>query len=299
MCRVLAYLGRPTSLENLLYATDASLARQAYSPRMMADVVNLAGFGVAAWDDVSARREEPFVYRTTMLPAFDENLRMLARKLEPTCVVAHVRGVADEARAIISPQNLHPFRLEGAGVAFAHNGHLREFGRMRYDLLDQVRPELARRVKGATDSEWLYVLLLSQLDDPFATPDADELADAIVRTLEVVRDVRARHGIDTASPANLFATTGAALVATRFSYDHGWYPEGHDPMLDLDLAYVTLWYTIDAHADARGDDPTSLTVASEPITPDISRWLEVPAYSLLTAMRANGRLTMEVRDLDL
>ena len=41
------------------------------------------------------RLEEPFVYRTTTLPGFDRNLRGLAGKLEPTCLVAHVRGRGD------------------------------------------------------------------------------------------------------------------------------------------------------------------------------------------------------------
>ena len=123
MCRVLAYLGRPTPLDHLLFATDSSLTRQSYNPRMMASFVNLAGFGLVAWDEVSARPEDPFVYRSTLLPAHDANLRALARKLEPTCVVAHVRGITEGLSAVISQQNAHPFRFDDAHVALAHNGH--------------------------------------------------------------------------------------------------------------------------------------------------------------------------------
>ena len=43
MCRVVGYLGRPIVLTSILYATDSSLVRQAYSPRMMATFLNLAG----------------------------------------------------------------------------------------------------------------------------------------------------------------------------------------------------------------------------------------------------------------
>lgn len=49
MCRVLAYLGEPISLERVLFETDSSLVRQSYSPRMMATFLNLAGFGMVAW----------------------------------------------------------------------------------------------------------------------------------------------------------------------------------------------------------------------------------------------------------
>ena len=35
MCRVLAYLGRPTLIDDLLYQPDSSLVRQAYAPQML------------------------------------------------------------------------------------------------------------------------------------------------------------------------------------------------------------------------------------------------------------------------
>ncbi|HWI07681.1 MAG TPA: hypothetical protein VNT54_09215, partial [Solirubrobacteraceae bacterium] len=75
MCRVLAYLGEPVSLRRVLFDTDSSLVHQSYSPRMMNTFLNLAGFGMAAWEPQSVHPEEPFVYRTTTLPGFDRNLR--------------------------------------------------------------------------------------------------------------------------------------------------------------------------------------------------------------------------------
>ena len=41
---------------------------------------------------------------------------------------------------------------------------------MRYSLVEHVRPELAERIEGTTDSEWIYALILSQLDDPVGAP---------------------------------------------------------------------------------------------------------------------------------
>src|SRR4051812_39922673 len=207
MCRVVGYLGRPIALTSILYETDSSLVRQAYSPRMMATFLNLAGFGMAAWDPASVAPDEPFTYKVTTLPVFDRNLRSLANKLAPSCLLAHVRGVTYSGDEVISQQNLHPFRYPDTKVTLAHNGHLRQFLRMRYDLISHVRPELARRVEGTTDSEWMYVLLLSQLRDPFGSPSAAELAEAAIKTLAIVRKVRERHGIDTSSPVNLFIST--------------------------------------------------------------------------------------------
>ncbi|MDX6679007.1 MAG: glutamine amidotransferase [Solirubrobacteraceae bacterium] len=306
MCRVLGYLGQPVSLEGILYEADSALVRQSYSPRMMDAFLNLAGFGMAAWDDRAIHVDEPFTYHTPTMPNFDRNLHSICRKLEPTCVLAHVRGVTWSTGELISDLNLHPFQFPGAKVVMAHNGHLREFASMRYDLLEHVTPQLARYVAGTTDSEWIYALLLSQLDDPAATPDADELTRATFRVLEILRDVRARHGIETSSPVNLFLATGRCLVATRYVLDYGWYPDD-DPMLEVDLPYVSLWYTAGRSYVDRDNEwqmlssdgaAQSLLIASEPLTADTSSWLELPEYSLLRVSQEEHRLAQEIVALD-
>src|SRR3954447_17636735 len=305
MCRILAYLGQPLPVRNLLYDPDNSLVRQSYSPQMMNTYLNLAGFGMQAWDPSSPLPEHPFTYRATTLPSFDRNLRSLASKLAPTCLVAHVRGVTYSDEAIVADTNLHPFRFAAAHTVLAHNGHLREFPRMRYSLLEHVRPELVRHIEGTTDSEWIYALILSQLDDPYGLPAARELADATASALRILRRVRTAHGIDVSSPVNLCVGTGRAVVMTRFSFDYGWYPP-EDEMLETDLPFVSLWYTIggaftEVDGDwqmTAGDPPRSVIVASEPLTSDSSTWLEVPEYSMLTAELTRDGLEFETRDLD-
>jgi glutamine amidotransferase len=292
------------SVDHVLYETDNSLIAQVHSPQMT-PMLNLAGFGMAAWDKTSPRPDEPFVYRSTTLPSFDRNLRSLSRKIDATCLLAHVRGVMDVEEGIVSDQNLHPFRFPGVAVTLAHNGHLRDFSQMRVDLAKHVRPEFAESIVGTTDSEWLYALILSQLEEPRGMPEADEIVDAIAKTLAIVRQVRARRGTSTSSPANLFVTTGRCLVTTRFSFDYGWYPDD-DPLLEVDLPYVSLWYTLggryvehDAGWEMVGDGPAeSFLIGSEPLTKDVSTWLEVPEYSALTASVEDGVIAVECRDLD-
>jgi glutamine amidotransferase len=305
VCRILAYLGEPLPVQKLLFDTDNSLVRQSYSPRMMNTFLNLAGFGMKAWDRASLRPEDPFTYRATTLPSFDRNLRSISSKLASTCLVAHVRGVTYSDEAVVADTNLHPFHFVGARVVLAHNGHLRQFPRMRYSLVDHVRPELAQRIEGTTDSEWIYALVLSQLDDPFGLPEIHELADATANALRILRDIRAAHGIDTSSPVNLCVSTGHAVVATRFSFDYGWYPP-EDEMLETDLPFVSLWYAIGGEYTKRDGDwqmtaaepPRSVIIASEPLTTDFSTWLEVPEYSMLTAELTADGLAFETRDLN-
>ena len=281
MCRILAYLGEPLPVQHVLFDTDNCLVRQSYSPRMMNTFLNLAGFGMKAWDPTSLRPEDPFTYRTTTLPSFDRNLRFLSSKLAPTCLVAHVRGVTYSGEAVVADTNLHPFHFAGARVVLAHNGHLREFSRMRYALVEHVRPELAQRIEGTTDSEWIYALLLSQLDDPYGLPDTSELADATAKALRVLRTVRAGHGIDTSSPVNLCVSNGRAVVVSLWFAIGGEYAEGDGG-----------WEM------TAGDPPRSVLIASEPLTTDYSTWLEVPEYSMLTAELTPNGLAFETRDLD-
>jgi glutamine amidotransferase len=305
VCRVLAYLGEPVSLGHVLYETDSSLVRQSYRPRMMETFLNLAGFGLVAWDPCSVRAEDPFSYRTTTLPGFDPNLRSLAAKLAPTSMIAHIRGVTDSGDETVAETNLHPFRFRDSPIALAHNGHLREFARMRYDLVAHIRPEVAQRIRGTTDSEWIYALVLSHLADPYGPVETRELADAAAQALRVLREIRGRHGIDTSSPVNLFLATDRALVVTRFSFDYGWYPD-KDTLLETDLPYCSLWYTIGgtyveregSSAMTASETPRSLLIASEPLTLDTSTWLEVPEYSMIEATRTPGGLDFETLDLD-
>ena len=216
-----------------------------------------------------------------------------------------MRGVtwADE---MVWEANLHPFRFAGAQVVLAHNGHLREFARMRFDL---VEPGYGRKSRGISPApptpSGSTPLILSQLEDPFARPDVDELAAATTAALGVIREVRGEHGIDTSSPVNLFLSTGESLVATRFSFDYGWYPDG-DEMLETDLPYVSLWFTIGgeytlingASQMTSSEPPRSLLIASEPLTLDVSGWLEVPEYSMITATQTADGLDFATVDVD-
>jgi glutamine amidotransferase len=128
VCRLLGYIGEPISLGHVLFETDSSLVRQSYSPRMMATFLNLAGFGMAAWDPHSVRAEDPLIYRVTTLAAFDRNLRSLGAKLDPTYLIAHVRGVTYSEREMVAETNLHP---RGGGRARAQ----RPPARVRADAL--------------------------------------------------------------------------------------------------------------------------------------------------------------------
>jgi glutamine amidotransferase len=291
MCRVLAYLGEPVLLDDLLYASDNSLVRQSYAPQRLR-MLNLAGFGVAAWDPTSQQPQQPFLYHTAGLPAFDANLRTLARKVRPACVLAHVRGVQFSESSLVGPQYLHPFLYPGMRVALAHNGDLHRFGEMRPRLQRYLRPDISLLMRTVLDSEWIYALFLSRLAEPAAEHTASELSDALMETLEILGKVRRDLGIDVVSSVNLFVADGNTIVAARYAFDFGCYPSADPASIGpWQLEYLSLWYSLGRRYTCHEgewkmiggrDSARAMLLASEPLTRDESTWLEVPEYSLVS-----------------
>jgi glutamine amidotransferase len=261
-----------------------------------------------AWDSESHQPDLPFKYSSTLLPVFDRNLKALAQKVRTTCMLAHVRGVAYDTAVSISQQNTHPFCYDGFKVALAHNGELHQIDQMKKDLLEYISPEVARLISGSTDSEWIYAVLLSQLDDPMGRSNGGELRHAVEKTLRIIRQVRERCGIKLSSSVNLFITNGREIVGVRFCYDFGCYATADPSRLhEANLAFLSLWFTTgreygfhEGEWQMIGGSQTasSLIIASEPLTSDTSRWLEVPEYSMFYADTLGERPTMEVFELD-
>ena len=306
MCRAVAYMGPALRVSALLHDPDSALVRQSIDPRYL-HMLNLAGFGMAAWNERDADPEEPLVYRSTTVPVYDANLVSLAHKLSTTCMLGHVRGVAYRADAGFGPQNLHPFRYPGARLALCHNGDLSGFGRLKAALQEHVRPELRAMAQGTTDSEWVYALLLSQLDDPSAWSTEQELLRAVDQTLRLLRRLRAAHGIDTSSSLNLFMGDGRQLLALRFTFDFGRYSLDLDKMHEANARYLSLWATVGDRfspdeaghwAMRSGSGPRAAILASEPLTKDPTGWVEVPEYAALTVTRTDGELNLRTTSMD-
>jgi len=307
MCRALAYLGQPVLLDHLLFQPDSALVRQSTMPRML-NMLNLAGFGLRAWVRDSHDPARPFSYGSPTLPVFDRNLKNLAEKIRPSCVLAHVRGVIYSSAVEISLQNVHPFQFPGVRLALAHNGDLARFAEMKPHLLGHVKPEFAPLIKGTTDSEWIYALLVSQLEEPAGGCTAEELVSGVERTLAILREARAHCGIANSSSVNLFLTTGDQLAAVRYCFDFGCYPT-EDParVHEANLSFLSLWYTSGREYGRHegewkmiggSDAADSIIIASEPLTRDTSTWLEVPEYSMIYADTRAGAPSVEIHYLD-
>lgn len=307
MCRALLYLGQPVLLDNLLFQPDSALVRQSYMPKML-HMLNLAGFGLRAWDRQSNAPDQPFTYGSTALPVFDRNLKNLAEKIRPSCVLGHVRGVAYNTSVDISLQNVHPFQVPGVPLAMAHNGDLARMAEMKPLLAPHIKREYLPHIRGTTDSEWIYALIISALPDAQRKSTRDELIAAIAEAILRIRTARENLGIAVSSSVNLFMTDGSQLAAVRYCFDFGCY-RTEDPakVHEANLSFLSLWYTLgrdyslhDGEWKMTGgaENADSIIVASEPLTRDTSAWVELPEYGALFAEIRDGRPRVSVRLLD-
>jgi glutamine amidotransferase len=308
MCRALLYLGEPVLLDNLLFQPDSALVRQSYMPKML-NLLNLAGFGLRAWDPGSHAPERPFFYGSPSLPVFDRNLKNLAEKVRAGCVLAHVRGVSYSTAVDISLQNVHPFQFEGLPWALAHNGDLAGIHDLKPLLTQHVHKHLVEKIRGTTDSEWIYALFVSQLADPASGASSEaEVFAALQATLGIIRKARERVGIAQSSSVNLFITNGRQLAALRYCFDFGCY-RTEDPakVHEANLSFLSLWYTLgreyglhegEWRMTGGAEHAQSILVASEPLTRDTSAWVELPEYGALFAELRAGRPYVSVRLMD-
>ena len=307
MCRVLAYLGQSIPAENLLYKSDSALLNQVFKPKMLS-MLNLAGFGMVAWDKSSQNPTSPWRYHTTDLPIFDNNLRALCQKMPCSNLLAHIRGVPTDGTATISEQNLHPFIFPDTRLAMAHNGDLYNFGRMRYALVSYIHKDILPHIQGNTDSEWIYALLLSCFDDPGELHTTEQITLAVQMLLSILRKVRKAHAIDISSSLNLFISNSDSIVAMRYAFDYGCYPlPEEDDVHQGCVDYLSLWFTQGrdyAYHDEEwkmvggSENPKSIIVSSEPLSKDTSTWIEIPEYHLFAVNKIAGGIKTRLVSLE-
>lgn len=205
MCRLLAYLGEPIYLDQLVCQPQHSLLRQSLCAAEAQAATQGDGFGIGWYGD---EREEPGVYREVMPAWSDENLASLCTSVKSGLFFAHVRAATG---AGIARQNCHPFK-HGRWL-FMHNGQIGGYERVRRALEARLPDGLYAARRGATDSELLFLLALSRIE-------AGETPEQAMPT--VVEDTLAlmqRQGI--AEPLRFAAalSDGKHLYAFRYASD--------------------------------------------------------------------------------
>jgi predicted glutamine amidotransferase len=203
MCRWLAYSGTPIRLEELLAKRDHSLIDQSLHARQGATTTNGDGFGVGSYEEDGP----PHVYRSVHPAWNDRNLRELASAVSSPLFFAHIRASTGTA---IQQTNTHPFRY--GRWLWMHNGLIREYPRVRRELVLAVDDSLYPSIEGTTDSELMFFLALTfgLEDDPI---------EAVERMVGFVEEAGRRQGIEHPMQMTVATTDGQRIWAFRYSSD--------------------------------------------------------------------------------
>lgn len=109
-------------------------------------------------------------------------------------------------------------------------------------------------------------------------------------------------GINHSSSVNLIVGDGRNIVATRFTFDFGRFDQ---PPFQGGVEYLSQWYTYGDHyglTDGEwkmtGGHGRATLVASEPLTRDVSTWIEVPEYSALLVDADDDTPRHRIRSID-
>jgi glutamine amidotransferase len=259
MCRWLAYSGDAIPMEWLVLQAKYSLIDQSLHSRLGATTTNGDGFGVGWYTGVD---EQPGLYRSVHPAWNDRNLRELVTHIRSPLFFAHIRASTGTA---VQETNTHPFR-HGRWL-FMHNGLVREFPRVRRDLLLAIAPELVPELEGSADSEVLFHLALTfglEHDPP----------GALERMAGFVEDVGHAHGIEHPLQMSVAATDGVRIYVARYSSEH----ESRSLFFSTDARALKEQYPDVPQYQLFADE--TRIVVSEPLGDMVAAWNEVPESHL-------------------
>jgi glutamine amidotransferase len=254
MCRWLAYSGSPIRLEELLVKRDRSLIDQSLHARQGATTTNGDGFGVGWYED----GELPRVYRSTHPAWNDRNLRELAAGISSPLFLAHIRASTGTA---IQETNTHPFRY--GKWLWMHNGLIREFPRVKRELMLAIDDSLFTSIEGTTDSEIMFYLALTfgLEDDPVG---------AVEKMVGFVEQTGRAHGVELPIQMTVATTDGGCIWAFRYSSER----DSRSLYFSTRLDNLKALHPELAELAALSDE--TRVIVSEPLGDLPGAWNEVP-----------------------
>ncbi|MFY9989925.1 MAG: class II glutamine amidotransferase [Rhodoplanes sp.] len=251
MCRLYGFRATElTKIECTLLHAQNALIVQSWKDR--SGTSHLHGWGLAAYQN-----QRLHIERQAQAAIEAEGFRRAASRAYSNTVLAHVRRATVGRIAL---ENTHPF-CHGPW-AFVHNGTLPNFDSLRPRMIEMMTPEHRAAIRGETDSEHVFHLILSMND---AMPDRP-LVETL--SLSLGQIVAWCHEIDPAARIglNVLLTDGDRLVGSRWGRT---------------LHYVERWGVHDCEIcgfpHIRHDPRHSyraVVIASEPISDE--SWREIP-----------------------
>lgn len=300
MCRFLIYKGKePMTLSNLLTKPAHSIINQSYDSRLRIDAqpVNGDGFGVGYYtldDDQesgdssssssSSKDNSPCLYKA-ITPAWNNlNLQRISEKTRSKLIFAHVRA---STYGVLSETNCHPFTYKN--IMFMHNGGISNFNKIKLRLINFIDEEYFLQIKGSTDSECCFALLLHCLKQNGFDPDSGDVCDLTVLRESLVDTIQhiknwVKEVSNDPSLLNFAVTDGENIVVSRYVTSKT------DEAASL---YFSTGSSFVEFAPGRfkmermNKSQNLVMVASEPLTFERNDWISVPTNSCISIRNLN------------
>lgn len=227
--------------------------------------VNGDGFGLAWYSSEEGVLKGSCVFRLITPAWSSENLRNICDHIHAPVFFAHVRAATDgnacfeeQIRARISAENCHPFHYKR--YTFMHNGGVAQFDRMKRSLINMLAEEIYHNIEGSTDSEHLFALFLSMLQDTDRQISVQEFAEAVNKTISTLLELSQSLDIHEPSSLNIVVSDGVHVIATRYRCGNSQPP--------------SLYYNYGAGFSCEGSSfrcsnrfaPKEIVIASEPLS---------------------------------
>ena len=314
MCRVLAFIGPETPLENLLLTPTNSLVNQALDPERHPEL-QLAGWGFGAWSEHMLKAEDPFLYRRPMAAFYDDNLEHIVPSLQASTMLAHVRAAAYNAEVVMADENCHPFSYAGTPWIVAQNGYLPNWQILQRELLQHCKDDYLKQMKGTTDTEFLYILLLSLLAGD-SDDDVQRAVETMVRLIAEAMEKLELPGLTKLKMA-LVSANRIVGINVGLGLDGETDPSGDweelrksEPGSDdfslsmlLEPMYLLMGRNYDkdtttySFETCEEDEATGVIFASEALTDDTDGWSYLEFGQIVFLRNEDGRVTKTVNTL--
>jgi len=299
MCRWLIYQGQSVVLADVITRPKNSLINQAfhqcYTPGLEPGqsqsydakqhhqrnaALNGDGFGVAWYSDI---HNQPAVFKSVTPAWNNENLFEIARVIRSSCILAHVRAASTGLG--VSEANCHPFRH--GHFTFMHNGCIAGFSKIKRHIQSILRDDVYSMIKGSTDSEHMFALIMNFIAEPRGRYTAQQLAQIIEMAISKLLSIQREHGITDPSSMNFALSDGVSIIATRARND----PHSEPPSLyykvgtNFHLNREINQSRMDGSEDKEFD---TIICSSEPLSYD-SSWHLMPKDTMLVSTSVEGK----------
>lgn len=265
MCRLVAYLGHPTLLENALVKPKNSIIMQSLHARETNLRTNGDGFGVGWY----APEIDPYpALFTSVFPAWnDRNLLYLTAKIKSSCFFAHVRSASSGG---VTNFNCHPF-IFGEWLLM-HNGEIHDFINVKRHIRHLLDDDIYHWIKGETDSEHFFGLFFQLAKDKDMS-DLSVVGEVLEQTIHKIDAVI--HEFGRAGPCyfNVCLTDGKRVVATRYC--------SHTKSKPLSLHYLKGYIPVNEFSDKELPIPSYVVISSEKLNDLAQGWQDVPSQSMI------------------